>query len=346
MVKQLQEEAKALTPTLSSDLAKAFASATSALPPIEPRGSLFINTLTRAALTKQEVDALPSEEREALQKANSLRERTIDEAFYYTTRYGTPLAYARPLDILAAHGFAGAEGKRILDYGYGTIGHLRLLASLGAECWGVETDPLLEKMYAQRGDIGLIARIDPARRAERSSAGAIRLLTGQWPADQALLAMTRTAGVKGSPAGGAGLYDLFISKNTLKRGYVHPDAARTAGLDSRRLVNLGVGDEMFVREVFNTLRPGGMFLIYNICPAPAPDDKPYIPWADGRCPFARETLEKTGFEVIAFDENDDEAVRQMATALGWDKAEEGQPGMDLVRDLFASWTLARRPASK
>jgi hypothetical protein len=143
-----------------------------------------------------------------------------------------------------------------------------------------------------------------------------------------------------------GAADVFISKNTLKNGYVHPDPVRGKDVDPRRLIDLGVDDAAFCREVFALLKPGGLFMIYNICPAQAPPDRPYIPWADGRCPFARETLESAGFEVVAFDTNDDAAVREMAHALGWDKGEDGEAWMDLEKDLFAWYTLARRPAAK
>jgi len=50
------------------------------------------------------------------------------------------------------------DGKRILDFGYGTVGHLRLLASLGADMVGVEVDPLLRALYSAPGDQGAIAR--------------------------------------------------------------------------------------------------------------------------------------------------------------------------------------------
>ena len=62
-----------------------------------------------------------------------------------------------------------------------------------------------------------------------------------------------------------------------------------------------VAHEAFVRTLHGMLAPGGRVLIYNLAPPPAPLDKPYIPWADGRCPFAREVWEKVGFHVVAFD---------------------------------------------
>jgi hypothetical protein len=242
--------------------------------------------------------------------------REIDEEYYYTTRYGTPLAYARPLELLARAGFNSVAGRRIADYGYGTIGHLRLLASLGADVTGIDVDPLLAKLYTMPGDQGVI---EGAGRQ-----GRVTIVTGSFPGDTAV-----------ANAVGDGL-DLFISKNTLKNGYIHP--ARP--VNPRMLVHLGVDEMTYVRTLYRILKPGGFVMIYNLSPAPAPPDKPYIPWADGRCPFPKAMWETVGFKVLEFDRDDTQAARQMAHALGWD---QGEGAMDLRHDLFAHWTLVRKP---
>ena len=128
-----------------------------------------------------------------------------------------------------------------------------------------------------------------------------------------------------------GGYDLFISKNVLKRGYVHPERFAP----EKHLVSLGVDDEAFVRTLHEMLVPGGRALVYNIAPPPAPLDKPYVPWADGRCPFAREIWEKVGFKIVAFDRDDTPAALEMARALGWDKEEGGL-------EFSAMYTLAQK----
>jgi hypothetical protein len=151
----------------------------------------------------------------------------------------------------------------------------------------------------------------------------LRVLHGRFPTDPALV----------KELGGG--YDLFLSKNTLKRGYVHPERP----VPDRQRIDLGVSDAEYVRAVHRLLRPGGYFFIYNLSPAPAPPDKPYLPWADGRSPFPAETLQAEGFEVIAFDKDDSPAARAMGRALGWD---QGEPAMDLEKDLFGTFTLARR----
>ena len=105
--------------------------------------------------------------------------------------------------------------------------------------------------------------------------------------------------------------------------------------------SLGVTDEAFVAAVYAALKPGGVFLIYNLCPAPSKPPEPYKPWADGRCPFPRTMLEAAGFTVAAFDAVDDDAARAMGRALSWDR---GDKPMDLARDLFAWYTVAVKPA--
>jgi hypothetical protein len=82
--------------------------------------------------------------------------RELDEFFYYNTRYGSPLAYLRPIELLAAHGVKDLDGVHLMDFGYGTVGHLRLLATLGAEVVGVEVDPMLRALYSQPGDQGKV----------------------------------------------------------------------------------------------------------------------------------------------------------------------------------------------
>jgi hypothetical protein len=134
---------------------------------------------------------------------------------------------------------------------------------------------------------------------------------------------------------GAG-YQLFISKNTLKNGYIHP----AEPVNPRMLVHLGVDDSTYVRTLFRILAPGGRAMIYNLSPAPSPPGQPYKPWADGRCPFAETLWKSAGFRVIAFDRDDSPAARRMGHALGWD---QGTSPMDLEKDLFATYTLVEKP---
>ncbi len=310
-VSQLRGEARSLGALVGSPLARSFLGAAPTLPAISAR-RLYQDEANRDYLTEAEVAALPEERR------RSLKPVPIDENFYYTTKYGSPLAYARPIDLLGRSGWDDLAGRKIFDFGYGTIGHLRLLGALGADVVGVDVDPLLRALYSAPEDQGIV-------RNARGRSGSIRLVHGRFPADET---------VRAAVGGG---YDLILSKNTLKRGYVHPERP----VDPRRLLNLGVDDARFVRTLFDALKPGGRVLIYNISPAPSPPGQPYKPWADGRCAFSREVWEGAGFHILAFDRDDSETMRRFAAALGWDR---GDSPMDLKNDLFAQYSMMEKPA--
>jgi SAM-dependent methyltransferase len=310
-LEKLRADAAAVAPLVKAPCVREFLEATAALPAVEPR-TVYSQREPRAAFSEDKAARLPEEQRAKLTK------REFTTARYYDTFYGSPLAYARPLDLCAAAGLASYQGKRILDYGYGTVGHLRLLASCGARATGVDVDPVLRVLYSAKGDQGEIAA------AKNGAApGRLTLIDGFWPGDEP----TRSAA-------GAG-YDLFISKNTLKNGYVHPPE----GTDPRRAITLGVSDEQFLRALAEAVKPGGLLMIYNLGPAPAPPDQPASPMADIRCPFARALWEAAGFEVIEFDRDDSVAARTQARALGWD---QGASPMDIEHDLFGSYSLFKR----
>lgn len=236
------------------------------------------------------------------------KEVTIDESLFYIGRYGSPLSYARAFDLVEGFGFNPAKKSRVFDFGYGSIGHLRMLALSGLDVTAVDVDPLLPIMYKDAsGPLG---------------SGNLRLLNGKFPAEESLIAEA-----------GDG-YDLFISKNTLKRGYIHPVRKPAS---PKHIIELGVTDEAYLLQVAKMLKPGGFFLIYNLCPPKAPEDKPYIPWADGECPFSEAQLSQAGFEILAYDVVDDKAARELGKLLSWD-----QMGMNLETDLFAWYTIAKK----
>ncbi len=313
----MRNEAKALRTLATSALGNQFLDAAADLPSIDSR-TLYRDKTTRQWHSKAQADAMTQEQRKNLQ------ELPVDESRYYQTKYGSPLAYVRPLDLLGAAGVKTIAQKRLLDIGYGTIGHLRMLASRGANVVGLDVDTFLTALYSEPQDTGDIASATGGK-------GHIALVNG-------LLADEK---VREQVGGG---YDLIIAKNTLKRGYIHPEPAPGQTVDKRQLIDLGMGDEAFIAALHDMLKPGGMVMIYNLCPAPAAPDKPYIAWADGRCPFSREALEKAGFTVREFDHDDSAAARTMAHLLGWDSEQGG--AMDLEHDLFAHYTLLEKPAAK
>lgn len=311
---QLQAEADRLSPLFSSPVAHRFLDATADLPDPGPR-LVWRSADRQRAVTHAAYQTLTPEEKAGLTS------RVFDARFYYTTGYGSPLIYARPLQIVAEQGFE-PRGARVLDFGYGMIGQLRLLASIGADVNGVEVEPLFAALYAQPGDTG---PIPPSTAADPTPGrgGTLALWNGRWPGDEPL-----AAGVGGG-------YDLFISKNVLKRGYIHPERP----VDEKFLVKLGVSDEAFVAAMHGALKPGGLALIYNIAPPQNPEDKPYLPHADPRSAFPREVLEKAGFEVLAFDQDDSAEIIKVWQALDiFTDAEKGEP----EKFLFAKYTLLRR----
>ncbi|HWL92566.1 MAG TPA: hypothetical protein VNT79_03445 [Phycisphaerae bacterium] len=308
-VERLQEEAAALKPLMKSGFTRKFLAGTADLPKIDER-PLHVNPTMKQYYSARSFKKLSRDEQAATQ------ERSVGETIYYTTKYGSPLAYAGVLEVLAKHGAGDLSGKRLMDYGYGTVGHLRLLASAGVDAVGVDVDPLLTAIYSEPQDQGVM-------KSTSGTDGRVTLVDGQWPGDPA---------VKKAVGGG---YDVITSKNTLKNGFIHPERP----VDKSRLVDLSVSDEAFVEALADALKPGGYVVIYNICPPQSPPDQEYIPWADGRCPFPRKMWEKAGFEVLAFDEDDHAAMRAMGMGLGWD---DGKGAAELEKSYFAHYSLFRK----
>jgi hypothetical protein len=193
---------------------------------------------------------------------------------------------------------------------------------MGVHTTGVDVWPLLRALYSWPGDQGEIT-------GPGGEKGSIRLIDGYFPKD------SKVVGAVGSG------YDVIIAKNVLKKGYIHPERPVP---DPKKLIQLGVSDDVALKAFFDVLRPGGHFFVYNICPAPTPPDKPFVPYSDGRSPFTKAQWEAAGFEVLVLDQDDTEAVRVMGRAMGWDQPYEGEPGMDLVNDLSVLYTLVRKPA--
>jgi len=304
---RLQAEADALNELVESKLATSFLGATAGLPDGRAQTLYALAGGGGWLHPEQLINLAPG-------ARASLEAKEWSAARFYTTKYGSPLAYVRAVELLGEAGVESFEGQRVLDYGYGTLGHLRLMAQNGARVVGVDPDPLLTALYSNPDDTGLVER-------EGAAAGRVDLLEGRWPA---------TAAMRDGVGTG---YDLVISKNTLKRGYVHPEG----DADPSKLLQMGVDDEQFVQHLKRIVKPGGHVLIYNLTPPQAAADEPYIPWADGRCPFDKQLWIDNDFQVVAFDVDDSEAARAMGSALGWDANER-----DLETTLFGTYSLFKR----
>jgi len=302
-VTKLQRDAERVAPLVRSDLARRFLAATASLPRVGSR-TLWAAPSGGRFYGAREIERLPDGVR------RTLVPKVVDETTYFETRYGSPVSYARATDVLAEHGVAWP--RRMFDFGYGYVGHLRMFASLGVDVVGVDVDPMLRALYTEPGDQG------------RVGAGTLTLLDGRFPADPTIRAAVGTG------------HDLVLSKNVLKKGYVHPD--RPA--DPKKLIDLGGSDELVLGAFHAALGPRGAMLIYNVCPAPTPPDRPFVPWSDGRSPFSAAAWEAAGFEILAFDHDDTEVFRRFARALGW--GDDAESPWDLEHDLSVLYTLVRR----
>ena len=107
-VGEIRAEAEKLHPLVTSKLAHDFLDATVTLKNVAPRVVMHDSARTRY-WTDAEAKSLPDTTRAKLVT------RTLDEHFYYKTRYGTPLAYVRALDIRANAGFENVAGRRLAD---------------------------------------------------------------------------------------------------------------------------------------------------------------------------------------------------------------------------------------
>jgi SAM-dependent methyltransferase len=304
---KLKSDAEKLKPLVKTELAKNFLAATAQLQEPAARRVYRSNDKTRA-ISQREFETLSAEQ----QAEFTLRD--CPPEFYYETAYGSPLVYARVLD-LASPLVELKPGMKALDYGCGTIGQLQLLANCGFKAHGVDVEPVLGALYCEPGDGGPIG------------SGTVTLHIGQWPAEEKLRA-----------AAGAG-FQLITSKNTLKSGYIHPNPPSGQTVDLKRLVHLGLSDEEFLKQVAAALEPGGLFVIYNICPPQNPPDQPYIPWADGKSPFSPEAFKQAGFEVLAFDVEDQPWVLECFDKLGYG---EGKSLEQLAKEYFCWYTIVRK----
>jgi hypothetical protein len=311
---KLRSEAERLEPLVETPAARALLAAVVALPPAEattiyyrPGGGYLSE-----AWTKAEHDALEEADRGGLKAVE------VDTERYYQTFYGSPLASVRTFDLAARYGGLSTwDGRRVLDFGFGSVGQLRLLAACGADAVGTEVMPMLRAIYAHEGADGPLE-------GPGGQQGRVTMAFGRWPAEKDVTEKVGTG------------FDLFVSKNTIKRGYVAPPVE----VDPRQRLDFGVEPDEFLRRLLAAMRPGGLVVFYNLGGRPPGEGEPYNPPTDIASPWSKEAYEALGFEVLAIDVDDSTAARQYAHALGWDA--DGR-GMVLERDLFASYTVLRRP---
>lgn len=258
--------------------------------------------------TATQYESLDASEQEGL------RQLDLEPADQYTTFYGTPLVYARILDLLHKHapGFA-VQDARIMDLGYGQLGQLRLWAQMGADVTGVEIDPILTAIFTDSNAVGDLDE-SPA------TPGSVTLIEGSWPNDETT---RKQVGDR---------YDLLVSRNLLKRGYVKP-----AQLNPKFPPPVGweMTDAEMLKHVHDLLAPGGIVVIESLGPKPDPQK----PWSDISNPWSEQAWIDSGFEVLAHDQDESDYARTMGAALGWDDQ------MNLETDIFGVYSVYRKQAN-
>ena len=101
----IREEAKAIRSLYKSKLVGEYLDATARLPLVQPRALVRDSSRTHY-WTAAEAAAFPDTMRVRLVNV------PISERFYWYTRYGTPLAYSRALEIAANAGFGSPDVMR------------------------------------------------------------------------------------------------------------------------------------------------------------------------------------------------------------------------------------------
>ena len=182
----------------------------------------------------------------------------------------------------------------------------------GCQITGVDVDPLCTPFTAPLGPGSV--------KNPHGRDGHVRLIDGRFPADPAI-----TAAVGGD-------YDLIISKNTLKKGYVHPEQP----VEPRRLLNLGVDDATFVEALHQALETRRAECSSTTSARhPAHQANPTRTGPTDVVLSPREVWETAGFRVLAFDQDDSEPHGQSAMLLDGTRALSDRPQIRPVRQVFA-----------
>ena len=311
-VARLTMEAAQVPPLLRNRWAVEYAAQAPQLLPVSPR-RVFCRADGRTCLSESEGQAQAQAQGQA--GPAGMDAQWVDEEAYYTGGAGSPLFSARLVDLVAEGQLAKQAGKRALDLYAEAIGPLKLMAATGHFAVGVSASPKQRALYSQPGDQGSVGM------AGRDVAGRVTWVYGTFPADAAVRAQVGTG------------YEFILAKNVLKRGYIRPSSE----VPPEQVFSLGMSDADYLRVLKDTLRPGGRFLVYNVCKSPNPAF--YDPHADCRSPWTRAEWQAAGFVVRDFERNDTEVARRFAQALGYDKPPVSIP----LDDLYATYTLLERP---
>jgi hypothetical protein len=300
-VNALRAESAALKTMFASSAANDFLASVDSLAKVESR-RIYFNETEKKWIGAREYDALPRASRSAYKSSEH------GEDSYYVGHYQSPLAYARALDVASLHGIASLNGLRVLDMSYGAIGAPRLMAASGANVVATDTQDSLSALYSEPADTGMVSGIGSRR-------GTLSLVNGAHPSDTSMREKV-----------GSG-YDLIIVVDIPRRAAAESKRAKVA-LDSK------ASSLDHLRAFADSLKPNGLLVVYRMNDDSIRGTKRI---ATGKKPmFSAEEMQEAGFKTLAFEQNDDAAVRQMAQLLRWDQTLASE------REFTATYTVARR----
>jgi hypothetical protein len=299
----LKAESATLKTMFASATANDFLAAVDSLPKITPR-KIYGNEIEGRWMSQLDFEALPKSAR-----GSGYAAIEYDEDRYFSAHYLSPLAYARGLDVANLHGLSTLAGARVLDMSFGAIAAPRLMAASGAEVVAFDSERALTALYSQIGDIGPIAGVSNRR-------GSLSVLTGTYASDAASRSQL-----------GAG-YDLILLVDLPKRTSASSKRAKLV-LDSK------ASSAEQLRALAGALKPNGLMVIYRSSAGVASDSR--RPVGPIKSPFTVEELQEAGLRVLAFEQNDDAAVRQMGQLLRWDR----MLGVS-EHEVFANYSVLRR----
>ena len=305
-----------------SSTSKAFLAAVDDLEE-KPRRFVYYDRGLKRVYTQDEYAQLPAPERRGLQLGG------VTSLTYYEgqSRRDFPLYTARHLDLaLGDTRFADAEnvpGMRVFDLQFATPTVGVLLASMGAEVVGVEDDALATKLYNAPSDEGEIDGADGA------PGGSLNLVFGNWPGDE---------DVRREVGGG---FDLILIDSTLFKGTYFRPPPRGIGTIPVPPPELGASPEQYVDALYQALKPGGrVFFTARTIPQ-SRQRMAYRPDLDGRFPFERDVVDRAGFRVIAWGQDDSQTLRDLVRRLNSEGINSGAPAL---APLYSAYTILEKPA--
>ncbi|MFG0256963.1 MAG: hypothetical protein ACF8GE_03580 [Phycisphaerales bacterium JB043] len=259
----------------------------------------------------------------------------------YDRMQHVPLAYFCALDMVRELGVDMLDGMRITDSGFGSVENLHVLASAGADVVGIQTEGAMDGPVHARIELGQIPR---AESVAEGDGGTLTIKTGTYPTSDEIIELA------------GGQIDLFVSKNSLRRGYFPAIPDPTPCRYFRGSASIIIGDDPYkdlplcvtefvpkdaeyLQTVYDALAPGGLFLVYNLYIDRGDREEMWVrPDGVGECQFDLEMVIRAGFEIISWNQDDSAHARTMQEAL-----REYETGCRPSEEYSAMATILRKP---